>query len=361
MQSAHQPSPLPPFFDPLSSLNRQQSANIWAPRPVPSDITWPRSLDLSATRFADRDIGHPRPALTVDPLAVNPRASEDVFGPVGFPANARNRGVGAIGDGRKNSVPLHEDRVGSFSHHEADYMLNLPPQHVEQMLRFLNLNSPIPSQTQPLSLLSSTTNSTPDLSPVSATSTLMTPTDLSPATGFDNPKLNCHFDFNQSLPPTQSLLFETSPSRLHAPSLSPTHKSFYAEHGGVRNYNPINLPYADHFSNRASSTYLHQNLGRGADPTRPVITSWNGPHRVGGTDWLRTEDNVQEEAPSVAGTRALSIPPFPTAQSAAHAHEVRICALHQPLPVFYPAPSPSTFSRCYIRPLRLPTISLSRV
>ncbi|KAF9654421.1 ARM repeat-containing protein [Thelephora ganbajun] len=301
MQSAHQPTPLPSFFDPLSPSSRQQPSNIWAPRAVSSDTTWPRSLDLSATRFTDRDIGQPRPALTVGPLAINPRTNEDVFGPVGFPANARNRGVGAVGDGRKNSIPLHEDR------------------HVEQMLRFLNLNSPVSSPTLPLSSLSSTTNNTPDLSPVSATSTLMTPTDLSPATGFD--KLNCHFDFNQYMPPSQSLLFETSPSRLHGPSLSPTHKSFYAEHGGVCSYNAINLPYVEPFPNRTSSAYLPQNSSRSADPTRSVIASWNGPHIVGGIDWLRAEDKVPEGAPSVAGTRTLTIPPFPTVQPAAHAHE----------------------------------------
>jgi hypothetical protein len=111
MQSAHQPTPLPSFFDPLASSNRQQPSNIWAPRAVTSDTTWPRSLDRSAAHFADRDIGRPRPTLTVDPLAANSRTNEDVFGPVGFPANVRNRCVGAIGDGRKNSVPLHEDRV----------------------------------------------------------------------------------------------------------------------------------------------------------------------------------------------------------------------------------------------------------
>ena len=126
MQSAHQPTPLPPFYDPLSSLNRQQPSNIWAPRAVPSDTTWPKSLDLSAARFADRDIGQPRPALTVNPLAVNQRANEDVFGPVGFPANTRNRSVGAIGDGRKNSAPLHEDRVSRFSHRTTDYILKPP-------------------------------------------------------------------------------------------------------------------------------------------------------------------------------------------------------------------------------------------
>ena len=114
MHSAQQPTPLPSFFDPLSPPNRQRPSNIWAPRAVSSNTTWPKSLDLSAVRFADRDIGQSRPALTVDPLAANLRTNEDVFGPVGFPPNARNRGVGAIGDGRKNSVPLHEDRVSFF-------------------------------------------------------------------------------------------------------------------------------------------------------------------------------------------------------------------------------------------------------
>ena len=206
------------------------------------------------------------------------------------------------------------------------------------MLRFLNLNSPVPSPPQPFSSLSSTTDNTPDLSPISATSTLMTPTDLSPATGFD--KLNCHFDFNQSMPPNQSLLFETSPSRLHPPSLSPTHKSFYAEHGGVRGYNTINLPYVDPFANRTTSTYLHQNLSRGADHTRSIIPSWNGPHIVGGTGWLRAEDKIQEDSPSTAGARTLSVPPFPIVQPAAHAHEVRVYTFrrHFPFDLVYDYP-----------------------
>lgn len=187
------------------------------------------------------------------------------------------------------------------------------------MLRFLDLNSPVFSPTQPFSSLSSTTSNTPNLSPISATSTLMTPTDLSPA--FD--KLNFHFDFDQSIVPSQSLLFETSPSRIHAPSLSPTHKTFCVE--GGRGYNAINPPYIDSFSNRVSSTYVpHQNLSRGPNLTRSVVPSWNGPHIVGGNDWLRAEDKVPEEAPPMARARTLNIPQFPTVQPAVHAHEVRV-------------------------------------
>ena len=81
--------------------------------------------------------------------------------------------------------------------------------------------------------------------------------------------------------------------------------------------------------------HLPQNLSRGADPTRPAITSWNGPHTAGGIDWLRAEEKVPEEAPSIAGVRTLNVPPFPAVQPAAQAHEVRISTLHQHLPVFY--------------------------
>lgn len=191
------------------------------------------------------------------------------------------------------------------------------------MLRFLNLNSPVPSPTQPLSSLSPiTTSNTPNLSPVSATSTLMTPTDLSPATGFE--KLNCHFDLAQSTHISQSHLFETSPSRLHIPPHSPTHKSFYAEHGNFRSYNAINLPYVDPFSNRSSSTYLPHNLSRGMDPTRSIGPSWNAPQVVGGIDWLRAEDKGPEEAPAMIGARTLNVASFPAVQPIAHAHEVGI-------------------------------------
>lgn len=199
------------------------------------------------------------------------------------------------------------------------------------MLRFLNLNSPVLSPAQPLSSLSSTTNSTPNLSPVSATSTLMTPTDPSP--GFD--KLNFNFDFDQSMPPSQSLLFETSPSRFHAPSISPTRKSFCADNGGVRGYNAINLHYVDSFSNR-TSTYFPQNLGRCPDPARSAVPSWNGPHIAGGNDWLRAEAKVPEEATSIIGARALNGPSFRTVQPAVHAHEVRARVTHHCLLVFDP-------------------------
>ena len=330
MQPA-QPTPLTSFFDQFSSSKRQHSPNIWAPRAVPTNTTWPRYLDLSANYLVDRDIDQPRPILTLDPLLANPRANEDVFGPVGFPTSTRNRSVGVVGDGRKNSVPLHEDRVGFPLISASNRMLTLSPQNVEQMLRFLNLNSPVFSPTQPLPSLSSTTNNTPNLSPVSATSTLMTPTDLSP--GFD--KMNFQFEFDQSVPQTQSLLLDTSPPRLHGPNLSPTRKSFCVDsYGGVRGYNAINLPYVDPLSNRTSSTYLPQNLAQCPDTARPILPPWNGPHMIGGNDWLRAEDKAPEDAPFAVGTRTLNIPHFSAVHPTAHAHEVGSLVLVSMLPCF---------------------------
>lgn len=62
-------------------------------------------------------------------------------------------------------------------------------QHVEQLLRALNLNSPAPCIQQPARAVNSETanlSGSPDVSPSSTTSALLTPTDLSPAkTSFD--------------------------------------------------------------------------------------------------------------------------------------------------------------------------------
>ena len=57
---------------------------------------------------------------------------------------------------------------------------------------------------------------------------------------------------------------------------------------------------------------------------------------VGGNDWLRAEDKVPEEAPSMAGARALNVPPFSVVQSAVHAHEVRARLSRRHLHVLIP-------------------------
>ncbi|KAG5651172.1 hypothetical protein H0H81_009615 [Sphagnurus paluster] len=152
-------------YDPNPSRRQQATlaASIWAPQPQPSDTTWPQTLD-SFSRVAEQEDDR-------DQHTGNIIRREDVFGPVptsiGMPPKLKD--VGAIGDGRKKGSPEFEDT------------------HVEQLLRTLNLNSPAPTFRKPpaLNLTLNTSPGSPDFSPASATSSLMTPTDLSPSRSFD--------------------------------------------------------------------------------------------------------------------------------------------------------------------------------
>ncbi|KAF8346084.1 armadillo-type protein [Amanita rubescens] len=187
------------------------SASIWAPQPQPSDITWPKTLD-SFSRVVERDseVFQPLEAKNV-PLI----SREDIFGPSENPNNARPKDVGAIGDGRKKNSP------------------DFDSSHVEQLLRTLNLNSPAPFTKKPaITLGIDTSPSSPDFSPASATSSLLTPTDLSPPRPFDL-KLQNPYDLGQSIQyvPQNSLLFEQSPiNRAQEPSPLSTHTAPYRSH-----------------------------------------------------------------------------------------------------------------------------------
>lgn len=88
-------------------------------------------------------------------------------------------------------------------------------QHVEQLLRTLNLNSPAPPPQKPaIDLNVDTFPSSPDFSPASVSSALLTPTDLSPVRSY----------FSQS-----SLLFENGSPGKHQDTLvahSPSYPHF---------------------------------------------------------------------------------------------------------------------------------------
>ncbi len=75
----------------------------------------------------------------------------------------------------------------SFSLRFLTYLELTFLQQVEQLLRTLNLNSPAPFNNKPslFSLNVENSASSPDLSPASVSSALLTPTDLSPARPFD--------------------------------------------------------------------------------------------------------------------------------------------------------------------------------
>ncbi|KAG9309115.1 ARM repeat-containing protein [Chiua virens] len=108
--------------------SRSTAASIWAPHPQKLDPTWPNAIDTFP-----RDVENP---------PFRPHAGLRGFNP-----------------------------------------------HVEQLLRALNLNSPAPCAQQPARAVNGDTMNlpgSPDVSPSSTTSALLTPTDLSPAkTTFD--------------------------------------------------------------------------------------------------------------------------------------------------------------------------------
>ncbi|KAI0937445.1 hypothetical protein AcV5_005352 [Taiwanofungus camphoratus] len=191
-----------PFFDALPP-QRNISSSIWAPQPQPSDMAWSKAID-SFTRvnnnsnhnFAVRPDAR---RATSFPVGNN---GEDVFGPVGPNGHLRKRDVGAIGDGRKKGSPTSDEI------------------HVEQLLRTLNLHSPAPfSKLSSCPGDSPSLQTSPDLSPISNSSALLTPSDLSPAKMFD-PKFNSNYGLGIIHSGQSSdRLFETAPTHRYNESI----------------------------------------------------------------------------------------------------------------------------------------------
>ncbi|KAJ3919929.1 armadillo-type protein [Lentinula edodes] len=250
-------------FDEALSRSRQSGAgslaSIWAPQPQPLDTTWPKALDSfsraaeSETQLATRPElqNHSGPMIT----------REDVFGP-SPPKDMPS--VGAIGDGRKKVTPDFE-----------------PHTHVEQLLRTLDLNSPDPyhlNQKPPLNLSFETSPGTPDFSPVSISSALLTPTDLSPTRPCSdiNLKQQLQMPYEMMAAGTRGPAFFTHPALLFEPgsptrlSNSPPYLSSQASistaNSGSNNYSII--------SNASSSpifrTYNHEQ----SSPTSPSLGSY---------------------------------------------------------------------------------------
>ncbi|KAK0436291.1 armadillo-type protein [Armillaria borealis] len=197
--------------------------SIWAPQPQPSESTWPKALD-SFSRVAEKEIQqHPSRSMQVSSQTMPMITREDVFGPAPGVSSMTAKEIGAIGDGRKKNSP-----TGDFD-----------DSHVEQLLRTLNLNSPDPfvQQKPALNLSFEAAPPSPDFSPASVSSALLTPTDLSPTRSFDIKQLQSPYELatgprSGSYIPQTSLLFEpSSPTRLHhisdngALSHSPTFSS----------------------------------------------------------------------------------------------------------------------------------------
>ncbi|KAJ3813702.1 armadillo-type protein [Lentinula aff. lateritia] len=250
-------------FDEALSRSRQSGAgslaSIWAPQPQPLDTTWPKALDSfsraaeSETQLATRPElqSHSGPMIT----------REDVFGP-SPPKDMPS--VGAIGDGRKKVTPDFE-----------------PHTHVEQLLRTLDLNSPDPyhlNQKPPLNLSFETSPGTPDFSPVSISSALLTPTDLSPTRPCSdiNLKQQLQMPYEMMAAGTRGPAFFTHPTLLFEPgsptrlSNSPPYLSSQASistaNSGGNNYSII--------SNASSSPIFRSYNHEQSSPTSPSLDSY---------------------------------------------------------------------------------------
>ncbi|KIJ66591.1 hypothetical protein HYDPIDRAFT_186891 [Hydnomerulius pinastri MD-312] len=300
--------------------SRTTAGSIWAPQPQPLESTWPNAID-SFSRDVERPAlyaNRPQNGLQL----YNPTfGSEDVFGPVGLVGPPRKRDIGAIGDGRKRQGPEFEDN------------------HVEQLLRALNLNSPaLYAQQPPRSLNGEATNlsGSPDVSPSSTTSALLTPTDLSPAKSSFDLKINPPYEV-PSAPSNvspSSLLFDpgsplrtrdftSSYSRCPVPQVSCVMP-------------PNNFPFFEQYSENPSPVLGTQplydsalpQLGRRPELPHASSTSWRQQQLSAPAEWLRPEERPSGDCSSGrAGEDSLrsspSQVPFPPRQGSAgsHAHE----------------------------------------
>ncbi|KAK0207261.1 armadillo-type protein [Armillaria fumosa] len=230
--TVHDHSPPPQNGVRPRQTSGQPAMSIWAPQPQPSESTWPKALD-SFSRVAEKEVQQqPSRPMQVSSQTAPMITREDVFGPAPSVWSTTAKEVGAIGDGRKKNSP-----TGDFD-----------DSHVEQLLRTLNLNSPDPFvQQKPALNLSfeAAPPGSPDFSPASVSSALLTPTDLSPTRSFDIKQLQSPYELGTgprsgSYIPQTSLLFEpSSPTRIHhisdngALSHSPTFSSSQMPISGI--------------------------------------------------------------------------------------------------------------------------------
>ncbi|KAG2354968.1 armadillo-type protein [Suillus spraguei] len=302
--------------------SRTIAGSIWAPQPQLLDSTWPKAID-SFSRDAEREFQRSGRVSNGRNFYVPGNGSEDVFGPVGVVGMPRKRDIGAIGDGRKKQSPDFDDS------------------HVEQLLRALNLNSPAlyaqqPSRPQIPDSKNVSTGS-PDFSPSSTVSALLTPTDLSPAkTSFDL-KINPPHELapSHSTLSSSSLLFDHgSPLRAHDYMSHNVHQRF----SSVPSSNllpPSPLPYFEQSSENSSPSLGSQQFydSAFAHLSHPELSrgSWRQSQQLSAPpEWLRVEEKLGGDYPSgvTVGEDSLrtspSQPSFPPRHNGAHAHEASI-------------------------------------
>ncbi|KAI6105978.1 ARM repeat-containing protein [Pisolithus croceorrhizus] len=277
------------YFDPPRA--RTSAGSIWAPRSQETEPAWPPALDGRSGSGGNM----PFPANALQnrfrAFNVDMRNGEDVFGPAGTASPPRKKDIGAIGDGRKRGNPEFQDS------------------HIEQLLRALNLNSPVAgvqdsAHSPPRGQLTGASGGSPDLSPTSTTSTLLTPTDLSPAKSPFELKLNAPYEVPAA--PTvnvssSSLLFEHgSPLKNREYMLSATRNNPHGRFLGTQV--PCVVPsdtfaYLDHYAEDSSAMFgtrllregILPQLGGQQDPAPTATSTWRVQQPHIPADWLREE------------------------------------------------------------------------
>ncbi|EIN14314.1 ARM repeat-containing protein [Punctularia strigosozonata HHB-11173 SS5] len=279
-------------FDPFkaSTPSNNLGASMWAPKQQTARSELDESWATGFPRSHDEAIGFPQrvEGLGFHPLIAsgNDRLS-DVFGG----ADAMNTGVsspiGAIGDGRSRP------RQG------------FPDAHVEQLFRTLNLNSPPPPQPAALSL---DCGLSPDVSPMSQTSALLTPVDLSPARTPPNIKTGFAHDFGPSVLTGHPLFGDSESPRLYDMPPSSPHNNFHRQSHVVDVFS--GSPRSDHIAfYDTTADRISPSLKRQPFPssTPPVPQAFNPPSRRVDLPWYSQSSIASEwldpstpDAPGVA-------------------------------------------------------------
>ncbi|KAG8219228.1 armadillo-type protein [Butyriboletus roseoflavus] len=264
MQSTPSAQSFRPFADDYSPpRSRTTAASIWAPQPQQLDSTWPNAMDPFSRDTEKTAFRLQRGLRGFHPVF----GSEDVFGPVGLVAPPRKRDIGAIGDGRKRQSPEYDD------------------DHIEQLLRALNLNSPAPCAQQPARALNSETvnlsgspDTSFDLKVTPPYETPSVPSSVSPSSLLFDPgsPLNAR-DFLSAVNIPQSRLME--------PTVSCALPS-----GG--------FPFFDQYLENTSPALGTQPLYDSAFPRRPDLpsvssTTWRHQQQL--PEWRRAEEKSMSD------------------------------------------------------------------
>jgi pumilio RNA-binding family len=317
------------------------SASIWAPQPQPSDSAWSKaieSINKVPENYASRLLRPEMRRASSHPIESNP---EDVFGPVGLVGDLRKKDVGAIGDGRKKTPPNFDPMVHGFCVSRALYTrTNRLSKHVQQLLRALNLSSPGPlfptAQTQDLRLGSSAAS--PDVSPTSTTSALLTPPELSPAKGYGEWKFSPAYDFGPGSQgqSTSTMLFETDTLRryhdvvgssqhsTYGPIVANTSDPFQSSAHTFASFEPFSdrgpVSSGEIFPRLETASAARQ----GPDPSL-LHPSWGHQRlRTSSADWVKADDRHIFE---FGGASDVNLSSSHSSRSHTNAHEVSICVV----------------------------------